>query len=440
MVLKRFALLLIALLGIASAQSTKPLLAGATLLEAVYPGGFGVSYVEAKPFARALGLAYWQDEGQVILGLGPRRLRFVITPQPGSKSALKKLVTAKVPSALRSQDRVLIPLRYTAKALGALYSGSESSLRVLLPEARLRALEHRVEGGRDVLALRTDRDLNAVRAPDGGWWLIGLRAEEGVREVRGLYLQGVRFTPGPFGTRLSLEGAEGWPLQVAYAPSEVRFYVGPAADARSSEGPLVVIDPGHGGADDGARYGSLSEKEIVLKVAREAAQRLRKLGYRTVLTRDDDRDPGQYARAQWAAKADVFVSVHLAGSPAVPPGPVVYRYARAQAGLPVFVARARALLDRGGYQPVLRRYAASPDAVDRFNDLLEEELGRIGLTARRADTPLYLLEHAPGAALLVELGSLHDATDRARLGNTAQQSAYAQVIVRAVARYLGGGP
>ncbi len=440
MVLKRLVPLWVLLLGSVLAQSTKPLLIGGALLEAVYPGNFGVSYVEARPFARALGLAYWEDEGQVILGLGPRRLRFVVAPLPGSKSTLKKLVTAAVPAALRDQDRVLVPLRYVSKAMGALYSGSEASLRVLLPEARLRSLEHRVDGGRDVLVLRTDRDLNAVQAQDSGWWLIGLRVEEGMRELTGLYLRSVRFAPGALGARVVLDGAAGWPQSVAYFPSEVRFYVGPAPEDQDSERPLIVIDPGHGGADDGARYGSLSEKEIVLKVAREAARRLQAMGYRTVLTRDDDHDPGPFARAQWAAKADVFVSVHLAGSPVVPPGPVIYRFALARKGLPVFVERARTLLDRGGYQPILRRFAASPAAVGRFNDLLEAELGRIGLTARRAETPLYLLEHAPGAALLVELGSLRNATDRARLSNAAQQSAYAQVIARAVARYLGGQP
>ena len=89
---------------------------------------------------------------------------------------------------------------------------------------------------------------------------------------------------------------------------------------------------------------------------------------------------------------------------------------------------------------MLRRFARSSGEVAALSDAVEEAFGRIGLSARRAETPLYLLEHAPGAALLVELGSLTDANDRARLSNAAQQSAYAQVIVRAVARFLGGQP
>jgi N-acetylmuramoyl-L-alanine amidase len=436
----RFLLVAFAFLGLGLAQSEKPLLAGGTLLKAVYPGGFGVSYVTAEPLARALGLAYWEDDGQVILGLGARRIRFVVSPVPRAKSALKKLVTAERPSALRDCDGVRVPLRYTARALGAVYSGSEASLRVLLPEAGLRGITHRVEGGRDVVVLRFSRDLNVRAAGGAEWWLLGARAPEQLRDVQGLYLSRLRFVPGPYGTRLVLEGAAGWPVETAYFPGEVRFYVGPRTQASAPRKPLVVIDPGHGGADAGARYGNLTEKEIVLKVARETAQRLGRRGYRVVLTRDRDRNVSTFERAQWAARADVFVSVHLAGARGVPGGPVIYRYTTARNDVPLFVARARTLLDRGGYPPVLRRFARSSSEVAAFSDAVEEEFGRIGLTSRRAQTPLFLLEHAPGAALLVELGSLGNATDRARLTNAAQQSAYAQVLERAVVRFLGGRP
>lgn len=437
MVLRRSILAALFLLGAALAQSEKPLLAGGTLLKAVYPGGFGVSYVEAEPFARALGLSYWQEGGQLILGLGPRRLRFVVTPVPRSKTLLKKMVTSERPPALLDGDRTLVPLRFTARSLGAVYSGSEASLRVLLPEAELRGVLHVVEGGRDVVVLTLSRDVNA--APDaGGWWLLGVRAGEQVRDVQGLYLSRLRFEPGPYGARVVLEGASGWPVEVAYFPGEVRFYVGPKPEVALRRKRLVVLDPGHGGSDPGVRYGNLTEKAIVLKVAREAAERLRRMGYDVVLTRDGDHDVSPYERAQWAARADVYIAVHLSGGRTAPGGPVIYRYTGVRGDVPVFVARARTLLDRGGYRAVLRRYARSSDEVAALSDAVEEELGRIGLTSRRAETPLFVLEHAPGAALLIELGSLANATDRARLANAAQQSAYAQVIARAVGRFLGG--
>ncbi len=439
MVLKRWWWLLAFLMLVpALAQTEKPLLVGGTVLTAEYPGGFGVSYVEARPFAQALGLMYWASDGEVILGLGSRRLRFVVTPVPRSKTALKKLVVSESPPALRRGERVLLPVCYTARAFGALYSGSETSLKVLLPDAEMQGFEHRVIGGRDVVVLRTSRDVNALR--DGaGWWLLGLRAGESVRDVPGLYLSRVRFAPGEYGTRVYLDGSEGWPVDVAYFPGEVRFYVGPPAERRAEDPPLVVIDPGHGGTDVGARYGNLFEKDLTLKVAREAAARLRRMGYRVELTRDRDEQVSVYARTQWAARADVFVSLHVAGSEVVSPGPALYTYANVGADAPVFVAHARKLLARPGYPEVLARYARPARSVSALADRFEYELGRLGLTPRRGETPLYLLSYAPGAAVLFEMGALRDAGDRARLADPAQQSAYAQVIARAVDAYLRGG-
>jgi hypothetical protein len=83
----------------------------------------------------------------------------------------------------------------------------------------------------------------------------------------------------------------------------------------------VVIDPGHGGVGRaggasgagvvGAR-GTL-EKHVTLAVARAAVHRLRALGHRAALTRDDDRPVTLAARARAAAGADAFVSLHFDG-------------------------------------------------------------------------------------------------------------------------------
>jgi len=78
----------------------------------------------------------------------------------------------------------------------------------------------------------------------------------------------------------------------------------------------VVIDPGHGGQDNGSEGpdGTL-EKIITLKVARMLAARLDK-HYRTVLTRRDDYPVGILDRTSTAnhLKADIFISIHTGGS------------------------------------------------------------------------------------------------------------------------------
>ena len=81
-------------------------------------------------------------------------------------------------------------------------------------------------------------------------------------------------------------------------------------------GPVVVIDPGHGGTDTGARGTSLVEKEVVLQVARILRTELERAGYRVVMTRSDDSNPSYEDRAA-AANAyrdPIFITLHVSST------------------------------------------------------------------------------------------------------------------------------
>jgi N-acetylmuramoyl-L-alanine amidase len=80
-----------------------------------------------------------------------------------------------------------------------------------------------------------------------------------------------------------------------------------AADFRT-----VVIDPGHGGHDSGGRWGRVYEKHIALDTALRLEKHLRKMGYRTVMTRRDDRFLSLPQRVAFANRHRdaIFVSVH----------------------------------------------------------------------------------------------------------------------------------
>jgi N-acetylmuramoyl-L-alanine amidase len=81
-------------------------------------------------------------------------------------------------------------------------------------------------------------------------------------------------------------------------------------------GPVVVIDPGHGGTDTGARGTNLVEKDVVLQVARILRAELERAGYRVVMTRNDDSNPSYEDRAA-AANAyrdPIFVSMHVSST------------------------------------------------------------------------------------------------------------------------------
>jgi N-acetylmuramoyl-L-alanine amidase len=89
----------------------------------------------------------------------------------------------------------------------------------------------------------------------------------------------------------------------------------PKSDAR----PVIVLDPGHGGIDNGTKAASGEmEKTIVLEFALLLRDKIEKAGkYHVVMTRSDDTfvalaDRVQFARAQ---QASLFISVHADALP-----------------------------------------------------------------------------------------------------------------------------
>ena len=94
--------------------------------------------------------------------------------------------------------------------------------------------------------------------------------------------------------------------------------VAPKAAAVADLRPVIVIDPGHGGIDNGTQAGSESEKKLVLDFGLALRDRIEKSGkYRVVMTRTDDTfiplaDRVKIARNQSAA---LFVSIHADALP-----------------------------------------------------------------------------------------------------------------------------
>ena len=93
---------------------------------------------------------------------------------------------------------------------------------------------------------------------------------------------------------------------------------GPKPAAAADLRPVVVIDPGHGGIDNGTQAGGPNEKELVLGFGLALRDRIEKSGkYRVVMTRTDDTfiplaDRVRIARNQ---SASLFVSIHADALP-----------------------------------------------------------------------------------------------------------------------------
>lgn len=77
--------------------------------------------------------------------------------------------------------------------------------------------------------------------------------------------------------------------------------------------PLIIIDPGHGGEDEGCSRGDVTEKEINLLLALKLAGRLEELGFETVLTREDNETQMSLEERVDLAndrKGDLYISIH----------------------------------------------------------------------------------------------------------------------------------
>ncbi len=85
-------------------------------------------------------------------------------------------------------------------------------------------------------------------------------------------------------------------------------------------GPVIVLNPAHGGTDPGARgENGLAERDIVLEYAQVVRATLESAGYRVVMTRTDDSNPSYDDRDAMAnAYRDaIFISLHVASTGAI---------------------------------------------------------------------------------------------------------------------------
>ncbi len=77
----------------------------------------------------------------------------------------------------------------------------------------------------------------------------------------------------------------------------------------------IVLDPGHGGKDEGAHNPQfrLKEKDLTLDVCIRLMQELERMGYKVTLTRPNDQFIALKDRSEFAnqKKADLFISIHF---------------------------------------------------------------------------------------------------------------------------------
>ncbi len=135
----------------------------------------------------------------------------------------------------------------------------------------------------------------------------------------------VKLAPGATFKVYTLPEGDGLPFRVVVEVTrsgaraeEERRLAAIAAAKKKNRTRLVVVDPGHGGEDRGARgVGPVYEKNVTLAMSRRLVDRLNEIpGLRAILTRDGDYFiplRQRYAIAE-KVKADLFVSIHCNSS------------------------------------------------------------------------------------------------------------------------------
>jgi N-acetylmuramoyl-L-alanine amidase len=141
-------------------------------------------------------------------------------------------------------------------------------------------------------------------------------------------------------------------------PPALAYDLPPVVGAADASQPLVMIDPGHGGFDSGARTPAMDEKDLTLALALALRDRLlADGGVRVALTRDDDSFVALGERAEAARRrgADLFLSIHAdsAGMENERAGEI--------AGASIYTLSERAS------DAAARRFAARENAADRIN-------------------------------------------------------------------------
>jgi N-acetylmuramoyl-L-alanine amidase len=183
---------------------------------------------------------------------------------------------------------------------------------------------------------------------------------------------------------------------------------------------LIVIDPGHGGSDDGAMHNGLVEKELNLDISKRLRAILLARGWQVKMTRDTDVDvfaPNDSARDDLQARCDVanhagarlFVSVHTNSfTSADQDGTTTYYFKADSYGLA---------------QSVHARLAAALPTTD---DGIHKD-------------NFYVIHHTKMPAILVETAFLSNPADAALL----KTSSFLQKIAVGIADGIGdftGGP
>jgi N-acetylmuramoyl-L-alanine amidase len=213
----------------------------------------------------------------------------------------------------------------------------------------------------------------------------------------------------------------------------------------------VVIDPGHGGDDIGATSPTgVTEKEVVLAVARRLARVLESRGHAVRLTRDGDSSRALTDRTALANRLDatVFISLHANASTVASVAGAETYYMSLDGATDAAAAATADLENRAGSSSNERSPLdlilwdlAQADVLNESSKLALRVQGRLnerlGLRDRGVkQAPFVVLTGATMPAILVEVGFLSNPSEAERLTQSASQQQIAEALAASIEDFL----
>ena len=181
----------------------------------------------------------------------------------------------------------------------------------------------------------------------------------------------------------------------------------------------VILDPGHGGMDGGAQANGVSEKQINLAIALDLKELLSAMGFRVIMTREDDRsihDPqltqvGRQKRSDLHNRLKlmqqnpqaIFVSIHQNSLPS----------SKQTHGAQVFYGK-----KEGSAEVANAVQLALNQTVNAGNEKTEKAI----------DASIFLMKNVTAPAILIECGFLSNENETALLKSGEYQQRLAVVI------------
>ncbi len=180
-----------------------------------------------------------------------------------------------------------------------------------------------------------------------------------------------------------------------------------SASAMAANFRTVVIDPGHGGHDNGGQWGKVYEKHLALDTAARLENNLKKMGYRTVMTRRSDYFVSLQQRVAIANKYRdaIFVSVHFN-----------YTWRQEASGLETFYYNAEGQKLASHVQRGLIRHTRTLDRQAKF--------------AR-----YYVIRNTTIPSILIEGGFVSNEQERERMKSGSFREAIARGVAEGIQRY-----